>query len=87
MLRRGEKQQSGDTVTPEEEIKDPYVLEFLGLKDEYVPKRTPRSLATPSRGSRTSSSQLSTERRYRRRARWSRRSRKRFIVEPTALAK
>lgn len=22
-------------VTPEEEIKDPYVLEFLGLKDEY----------------------------------------------------
>jgi hypothetical protein len=24
-----------DRVTPEEEIKDPYVLEFLGLKDEY----------------------------------------------------
>src|SRR5207302_2721799 len=23
------------TVTPEEEIRDPYVLEFLGLKDEY----------------------------------------------------
>jgi len=22
-------------ATPEEEIKDPYVLEFLGLKDEY----------------------------------------------------
>ena len=22
-------------VTPEEEIKDPFVLEFLGLKDEY----------------------------------------------------
>jgi predicted nuclease of restriction endonuclease-like (RecB) superfamily len=24
-----------DVVTPEEEIKDPFVLEFLGLKDEY----------------------------------------------------
>jgi predicted nuclease of restriction endonuclease-like (RecB) superfamily len=24
-----------DAVTPEEEVKDPYVLEFLGLKDEY----------------------------------------------------
>src|SRR5688572_24906995 len=24
-----------DQVTPEEEIKEPYVLEFLGLKDEY----------------------------------------------------
>jgi predicted nuclease of restriction endonuclease-like (RecB) superfamily len=35
MLRRGEKQQPEDVVTPEEEIKDPYVLEFLGLKDEY----------------------------------------------------
>ncbi|MGD0485475.1 MAG: PDDEXK nuclease domain-containing protein, partial [Gemmatimonadales bacterium] len=35
MLRRGEKRQPEDAVTPEEEIKDPYVLEFLGLKDEY----------------------------------------------------
>jgi predicted nuclease of restriction endonuclease-like (RecB) superfamily len=35
MLRRGEVQRSSDAVTPEEEIKDPYVLEFLGLKDEY----------------------------------------------------
>ena len=25
----------GDAVSPEEEIKDPFVLEFLGLKDEY----------------------------------------------------
>src|SRR5438874_9781622 len=24
-----------DAITPEEEIKDPYVLEFLALKDEY----------------------------------------------------
>jgi predicted nuclease of restriction endonuclease-like (RecB) superfamily len=35
MLRRGEAQQPGDAVTPEEEIKDPYILEFLALKDEY----------------------------------------------------
>lgn len=35
MLRRGEVRRSSDAVTPEEEIKDPYVLEFLGLKDEY----------------------------------------------------
>jgi len=35
MLRRGEAQKPGDAVTPEEEIKDPYMLEFLGLKDEY----------------------------------------------------
>jgi predicted nuclease of restriction endonuclease-like (RecB) superfamily len=35
MLRRGEARKPGDAVTPEEEIKDPYVLEFLGLKDEY----------------------------------------------------
>lgn len=35
MLRRGQGRQSGDIVHPEEEIKDPYVLEFLDLKDEY----------------------------------------------------
>jgi predicted nuclease of restriction endonuclease-like (RecB) superfamily len=35
MLTRGKKQLPEDTVTPEEEIKDPFVLEFLGLKDEY----------------------------------------------------
>lgn len=35
MLRRGESSKSEDAVTPEEEIKDPYVLEFLNLKDEY----------------------------------------------------
>lgn len=33
MLRRGEAQQPGDAVTPEEEIKDPYILEFLALRD------------------------------------------------------
>lgn len=35
MLTRGQRARSTDVVTPEEEIKDPYVLEFLSLKDEY----------------------------------------------------
>lgn len=35
MLRKGQSARAGDQVTPEEEIKDPLVLEFLGLKDEY----------------------------------------------------
>ena len=35
MLKKGEKPIAGDFVSPEEEIKDPFVLEFLGLKDEY----------------------------------------------------
>jgi predicted nuclease of restriction endonuclease-like (RecB) superfamily len=35
MLRKGAVPRPEDAVTPEEEIKDPYVLEFLGLKDEY----------------------------------------------------
>jgi predicted nuclease of restriction endonuclease-like (RecB) superfamily len=35
MLRRGEAMKPGDIVTPEEEIKEPYFLEFLDLKDEY----------------------------------------------------
>jgi predicted nuclease of restriction endonuclease-like (RecB) superfamily len=35
ILRKGEKTQPEDHVHPEEEIKDPFVLEFLGLKDEY----------------------------------------------------
>ena len=35
MLKKGEKPIADDFVTPEEEIKDPFVLEFLGLKDEY----------------------------------------------------
>src|SRR2546421_311464 len=35
MLRKGTVSLPSDEVTPEEEIKDPYVLEFLGLKDEY----------------------------------------------------
>ncbi|MBN1382559.1 MAG: DUF1016 family protein [Deltaproteobacteria bacterium] len=35
MLRKGEAAQPGDAITPEEAIKDPYILEFLELKDEY----------------------------------------------------
>jgi predicted nuclease of restriction endonuclease-like (RecB) superfamily len=35
MLRKGEKAAPGDEVTPEEAIKDPCLLEFLDLKDEY----------------------------------------------------
>jgi predicted nuclease of restriction endonuclease-like (RecB) superfamily len=35
MLRRSKIAKPEDLVTPEQEIKDPYVLEFLGLKDEY----------------------------------------------------
>ncbi len=35
MLKKGAKLLPEDIVTPEEEIKDPFVLEFLGLKDEY----------------------------------------------------
>jgi len=35
MLRKGAEMRADDAITPEEEIKDPYVLEFLDLKDEY----------------------------------------------------
>jgi predicted nuclease of restriction endonuclease-like (RecB) superfamily len=36
MLKEGSKpRRSEDVITPEEEIKDPFILEFLGLKDEY----------------------------------------------------
>ena len=35
MLKKGEKPRPEDAITPEEEIKDPLILEFLGLKDEY----------------------------------------------------
>jgi predicted nuclease of restriction endonuclease-like (RecB) superfamily len=35
MLAKGAKARREDLVTPEEELKDPLVLEFLGLKDEY----------------------------------------------------
>lgn len=35
MLKRGSKTIAQDKITPEQEVKDPLVLEFLGLKDEY----------------------------------------------------
>lgn len=35
MLTKGAQAQPEDAVTPEEEIKSPFVLEFLGLKDDY----------------------------------------------------
>jgi predicted nuclease of restriction endonuclease-like (RecB) superfamily len=35
MLRQGQVARPEDILTPEEEIKDPLVLEFLDLKDEY----------------------------------------------------
>ena len=34
-MAKGQKALAEDRVLPEEEIKDPYVLEFLRLKDEY----------------------------------------------------
>lgn len=35
MLEKAEQISGGDALTPEEAIKDPFVLEFLNLKDEY----------------------------------------------------
>ncbi|MCK4665481.1 DUF1016 family protein [Candidatus Dependentiae bacterium] len=35
MLKKGAAAKKTDIITPEEEIKDPYILEFLDLKDEY----------------------------------------------------
>ena len=35
MLQKGEASEPGDELTPEQAIKDPFVLEFLNLKDEY----------------------------------------------------
>jgi predicted nuclease of restriction endonuclease-like (RecB) superfamily len=35
MLKKGQQAALEELVTPEQEIKDPYVLEFLDLKDEY----------------------------------------------------
>ncbi len=35
LLRKGRSPQLGENVTPEEALKDPFILEFLGLKDEY----------------------------------------------------
>lgn len=44
MLTRGARRKPPDAVTPEEEIKDPYVLEFLDLKDEYSENKLEEAL-------------------------------------------
>ena len=36
MLQKAEQVEAGDVFTPEQAIKDPFVLEFLNLKDEYA---------------------------------------------------
>jgi len=46
MLRKGSTPRPGDAVSPEEEIKDPLVLEFLGLKDEYSESELEEALIT-----------------------------------------
>lgn len=35
MLRKGQRRRAGDRISPEHEIRQPMVLEFLDLKDEY----------------------------------------------------
>lgn len=35
MLQKAEVAEPGDAITPEQALKDPFVLEFLNLKDEY----------------------------------------------------
>jgi predicted nuclease of restriction endonuclease-like (RecB) superfamily len=35
MLRKGTEARAGDSIPADEEVRDPLVLEFLGLKDEY----------------------------------------------------
>jgi hypothetical protein len=35
MLRKGEDARASDAVSAEEAVKDPYLLEFLDLRDEY----------------------------------------------------
>jgi hypothetical protein len=35
MLKKGQKAKKEEIFTPEEEVKDPTILEFLNLKDEY----------------------------------------------------
>ena len=35
MLRKGSVASAGDSISADEEVRDPLILEFLGLKDEY----------------------------------------------------
>lgn len=47
MLAKGRKKSPGDAATPEEEIKDPFVLEFLQLKDEYSETQLEEAMKLP----------------------------------------
>jgi len=44
LMRKGETPKPGDELTPDDEIRDPYVLEFLGLRDEYSEARLEEAL-------------------------------------------
>ncbi len=44
MLTKHNRRRSDDLVTADEEVKDPFVLEFLGLKDEYSESQLEESL-------------------------------------------
>lgn len=44
MLTKHNRRQPQDAVTAEEELKDPFLLEFLGLKDEYSENQLEESL-------------------------------------------
>jgi predicted nuclease of restriction endonuclease-like (RecB) superfamily len=44
MLTKGVRPQAGDVTTPDEELKDPFVLEFLNLKDEYSERELEEAL-------------------------------------------
>lgn len=44
MLKKGAKAKPEDLVSPEEEIKGSYILEFLGLKDEYSENKLEEAL-------------------------------------------
>jgi DUF1016 N-terminal domain len=50
MLEKGAVAKPGDTVTPEDAIKDPYVLEFLDLKDEFSESDLEERTHPPARG-------------------------------------
>ena len=44
MLIRGRKARPEDAITPAEEVKDPFVLEFLEPKDQYSESELEESL-------------------------------------------
>jgi hypothetical protein len=55
MLRKGAEPKAGKIVTPEKEIRDPLVLEFLVLKDEYSENKLEEALIQQleTKGART----------------------------------